>query len=1160
MMDFTIYTLGDIAIFRSVLNAAAMVFNSGLLSGSGGLGLGAAVGLGLLITVLIHSFMSTLQPLGMGKQFHPGIFVALIVLWSAMLAPKVRVQIVDYYTGSATAVDNVPIGLAAPAAIVSAVSKSAAQKIETAFSTTGGNYISLSAQGFTNPLRLLMAMRKGVATYNPYLVATIRAFTIDCAKGSANFNPNDFANASNSIDYLTTHFSDGLTVSFLPSNPLGEGHGCTFVATQIAQATTAFINNTSATGLKGLLNRNMPTKATPGTSTAGTFSKEDVDDAFNALAKTAFASNQASEAFMLNALFASTIGDTYNCAVSAADMESINNCTLLMTQANEQWKTDAAGAGGMFTKTMIPAMNVLLALFFAFSPIVFIFAIMSGERSLQILGKYLFFAVWTQSWLPFAAVINYLIQASVEAEMYRFAYTVPGGAGLVLAISNEFYDLLSTKLALASDMLGAVPILSYSIFSAAPSALTSLAGRWSGRDYVDEKVSSPSLSAPAPVFSGGGIAQFQAVKQISPHAGSVNTGMTGALPTFSVGATASNQLQNAQSMQTQATDSLAKNYGRDLSNAVSKVHTVTDISGFTRSAESSMSGEQRQAMRSAREKLNSAGITGTDQEQWLAEAGTSASLGVSVLGGTGAGVSLANKYLASKGVTMSEEQRQAVISASESVNSTVSGWRSALASQSGHNVTKALTTVYSGSDKVGFSEALSRVQSAADNVEQSRSLVATTGVSATVDSQNWGAIVNRNGDGPKVQGMAFSLGRQAQADSASETLRKRFGLSSDVAMTAGAGLALQQLALDPKAEPGQRQAALDFLAGVHARATGINQNVAAPEKNLDREAHAGLLQRSGEVASEVGQQLTGTEKAVQPAQKLLGQEKPSGAPTAQRKPTHNNPSTTTAAGVEGSGKAAPAVNTARPEGPTKPAEPAEPPSPSRPGVSPEMNRFRNEQVAAARGGQTAAAKRAVDQMPGLIRATGSGAGHAAARAVKVADQSDLQVHNPVRTMFKAGAKFYNSNGIGFGGKGTTIEEPSMSVSEGGADPIPVQPVSSVATQEVGQPQAAPIPGPVPVQQPARADEPATARQAAPVPASSPAQLVSSPATQEVGQPQAAPIPGPVPVQQPARADEPATARQAAPVPAAIPVQPVSSVATHAVGQPQATPIPGPIKK
>jgi hypothetical protein len=39
-----------------------------------------------------------------------------------MLAPKVRVQIVDYYTGSATAVDNVPIGLAAPAAIVSAVS------------------------------------------------------------------------------------------------------------------------------------------------------------------------------------------------------------------------------------------------------------------------------------------------------------------------------------------------------------------------------------------------------------------------------------------------------------------------------------------------------------------------------------------------------------------------------------------------------------------------------------------------------------------------------------------------------------------------------------------------------------------------------------------------------------------------------------------------------------------------------------------------------------------------------------------------------------------------------------------------------------------------------------------------------------------------------
>ena len=158
-MEVTIYVLGDLGTFRAVLQSVAMLFADPILSNNGALGIGSAAGLGLLITLLWVVAQGVLAPAGGGRGFNPSIVFILLVTYFALAVPKARVQLEDIYTGNITAVDGVPIGIAYPGAVISAITRNITTKVETAFSGVDGNYISLSAQGYASPLRLLLDMR-----------------------------------------------------------------------------------------------------------------------------------------------------------------------------------------------------------------------------------------------------------------------------------------------------------------------------------------------------------------------------------------------------------------------------------------------------------------------------------------------------------------------------------------------------------------------------------------------------------------------------------------------------------------------------------------------------------------------------------------------------------------------------------------------------------------------------------------------------------------------------------------------------------------------------------------------------------------------------------------------------------------------------------------
>jgi conjugal transfer mating pair stabilization protein TraG len=500
-MEVTIYVLGDLGTFRAVLQSVAMLFADPILSNNGALGIGSAAGLGLLITLLWVVAQGVLAPAGGGRGFNPSIVFILLVTYFALAVPKARVQLEDIYTGNISAVDGVPIGIAYPGAVISAITRNITTKVETAFSGVDGNYISLSAQGYASPLRLLLAMRKGVANFDPYLDANLKTFIVDCVVGSPTFKPQDFAKSQNAVGYITANYRDGLSVYYSQANPQGVASACAESAPLIAAAADNFVVGTPMTRL---LNANITVRATPNTATANQWTATDVETVHTNTVTTAFGAAQSATEFMENALFAGIMTDAYNCAGASTDIQAMRQCSLTLTQASEQWKTDATGAASFFQKTMIPSMNILLLLFYAFAPLMFIFMMMAGWHGLSVLTKYLIFGVWTQTWLPFAAIINYIIQVQTVDELRRIAVasTDAVGKGLTPAVLNPFYEVLSTKLATASEMLAATPLITLALMTGSIYGLVGMAQRMSGRDYVNEKQASPDLHQPAPVSMG----------------------------------------------------------------------------------------------------------------------------------------------------------------------------------------------------------------------------------------------------------------------------------------------------------------------------------------------------------------------------------------------------------------------------------------------------------------------------------------------------------------------------------------------------------------------------------------------------------------------------------------------------------------------------------
>lgn len=439
-MDFTVYVLGDVSTFYNTLNSVAMVFNAkGFMTGVYLVG-------GFI--ALISGIMFVIQK-GASEQFIPangpvgGLFGFAMMVACCTITADVKIE--DIYTGTVNKVDNVPLVIAAPASLFTTTMYGLFEKINTAYQSTSGSYMAVTQNGFVTPLKLLLTLRKGVENVDPYLVASLKQYVIDCVPGSTTFSIEDFQQSTNIVSYVLGHSrGSGLTTYWDNVNIGGKALSCPEAQTTLSAKVDAFPSSANA---KKMINAGMKDKSPSGSA----YTPDDVMAAITNLVPSLWSSAQSADDFMVNALFFNSIVGTYNCLDSISDQNSFNLCMTSLTQQDEQFRSDAAASGSFFAKMMMPTMVFLQILFFGFAPIVIIYSLFKGAGSLMMYVKFLGFGIWTTSWLPFSAVIQMYIQNDVAEKMAEFTEK-----GLVPSnLKAVYYDVLATRLGTASDMLAA---------------------------------------------------------------------------------------------------------------------------------------------------------------------------------------------------------------------------------------------------------------------------------------------------------------------------------------------------------------------------------------------------------------------------------------------------------------------------------------------------------------------------------------------------------------------------------------------------------------------------------------------------------------------------------------------------------------------------------
>jgi conjugal transfer mating pair stabilization protein TraG len=496
VLTFPVYVLGDASSFYSVLNSVAMIFGQkGFI-----LSTQLAAGLVALLACLAGALGKMAGDSKMGQ--HPITTPIMFAGMVAFMSIPTSVVIEDIYSGQTAKVDNVPLIITAPASLFTTGAFKIFDYSNTAYQNVNGSYMSVSTSGYVMPLKLLLSLRRGITSTEPYLAASVQQFIIDCVPGSTTFMKGDvsggFGQAPDMLAYIVEKARpSGLTNYYDVSNiPNGAAMACPDAGQKILTAATAFYNSKK---FENLVNKNANEKNPK--DPQGQFKLADVESAITNIGQVGGmvgASQQDTRAYALNALLYDTVNDTFRCMDSTANQQDFSTCTLTLNQAFEKWKAESASNGTFFTKMMTPAIVFLQLMFFGFAPIVILYSLFKGAGALPLYIKYLGFGVWTSSWLPFAAVIQMYIQSNVSDKLIA----IQNGTGVLTPASfNAQFDVLGTRLALASDLLAATPMVSLALLSGSIYSLSSLAGKWNGQGHTDPGQVTPPVATAAPIMA-----------------------------------------------------------------------------------------------------------------------------------------------------------------------------------------------------------------------------------------------------------------------------------------------------------------------------------------------------------------------------------------------------------------------------------------------------------------------------------------------------------------------------------------------------------------------------------------------------------------------------------------------------------------------------------
>lgn len=520
---FEIFSLGDTQTFAEVLNGVAMMFsNSPILKGNGPLQIGFGAFLGAMVLLCVMIYKAVFE-----NRFELKTLLVPLVFYIILTVPKTTVVISDVYNiESPKVVDNVPIGLAIPASVISGITTVMTRYIEKAFYVLPMDNVvrsptQLTQDGFLTPLQVLNAIRyDNLNTDHPLLQQAFNKIYAKCIVGNDQWNPEEYTRTKDAAAYFQSVLnSTERMVSFTVSQA-GQGSvqtmSCSDAGSYVNEAIEVHLKGKSAdpTGLLGSnfkktsftekMARAMAVNNTFGKlkGPTGTIKYTDAEVA-GMLSSITGMSVADSRSFMMNVLFDPMVRTASNCT-SEFSLDQISKCSAWVSTL-EQWKDRSAASGSSFLKKMKNGQNVMILVGFMLFPFMVFMIMLQGMASKKMVAGYVAFMVSNYLWLPMAAIINFYGQYQFQDAIYLLKLTNPE-ALFTINQAPALYDVVTTKLSVANNAMGMVPIFCSMLFGGMMWGVSSFSKAINPADGgYDAKLNSKTIMSSAPLNSHSSI-------------------------------------------------------------------------------------------------------------------------------------------------------------------------------------------------------------------------------------------------------------------------------------------------------------------------------------------------------------------------------------------------------------------------------------------------------------------------------------------------------------------------------------------------------------------------------------------------------------------------------------------------------------------------------
>lgn len=545
----TIWVVGDKDIIARAFNAVAMFFGDGGWMGL--LQLGALVALTMMLLSVVTK-----------RNLDPFNYILMIIIIAAFFIPKTSVYVASYYdarggtTGGAVGfkkVDNIPIGVAYPLGFMSSIAKSLTERYDTVMQVTPipgtvdpqGGMLVHGAEGYFSPLKSVLRLRNQFSSPNNSLLLANLANASKLCNWS---NRWEDAEKGGIFAVLANGKQGGMINFMFPGKNAGDKPIMLPVGCDVAGKTISLMMLDNVTNVQGRNYSESAIQATKSRSFANIGiggqqkiienTQKELDQLPNAIATTAggnsisrvggattnplaiigqirdqimttgspkssisesmqyFAAGNAIDAAQIeaNMIFSRIV----QACISTGDSECIRKSWLL-TEGRNRAAVDTAGEASMFQNFMGHAMNILMFIYIVMCPIIIFVIMVRGWGGVKILGAYLLFAAWINSWLPLDNAIAYYQLQNYTDRVFDLinSLTATGDTARIYSPSviNALFDGAQDMIASASTMMSMVPIIMLSLLSGSIYGLVQVAQRagMTGKDYIDEDKVVPKL-------------------------------------------------------------------------------------------------------------------------------------------------------------------------------------------------------------------------------------------------------------------------------------------------------------------------------------------------------------------------------------------------------------------------------------------------------------------------------------------------------------------------------------------------------------------------------------------------------------------------------------------------------------------------------------------